>query len=700
MEVKAKHYLGVIGQDFKSALFQLNQLKTHKLCVRSVITLLTATYLAYYWHLPFPFWVAISVFVSIHPDIGAQIKQVIERSSAAILGCLIGYVLSIFIINTPVLWSNVIILGVAIICTYLASQAQDFTYFWMYTGLHIPLIMLLAANSPIPQVLHLVAYRPFDITIGALICIPFASTIFFQSTTKQYHNLYNEWTDDLTHWTQQAVHQIATDHFEFDTILSEYVHIREQGNALKTKLLVACFENWSWFFYVKRWQREIDVLLDTSQSLWNFYRVQMRFKQKQLSASDCQLLQEFFSTYIQLVINNMGYKQASLKEEEDFDRHLSYLTSQITPNSPLHMLLPKMRHNWSKLIKVQTYKPIHLSQDLKKPLLTWQPSHMKHAIKQSLSLLIVTWMTVLLHIPGGTLNLALAIITIMQLDIFNTYHRGAQRFLGCLLGIALGAIVILLIEPDTLWGLLLCIGVITYCLFFLTFVCQGAQYLAIQAGVAFLIVAVGPQLSILSFTSGIERAVGIMLGVIVAWTVNRTIWPDSYQQHLISEIDTMTQNLAQLAKTTRQWLDHSDQTILKTPLLSYSRLYSLLDQPSVQESMTTPFKTQLLVRARITGEIYYCLPYCIRQMTNDVTLKHQWQDWLYELTKLLDTIDETQSVNKRIELLQDQLGNEQDQTHLESMLYHLLNLISELPKRHELIEQLTQISSKNTYTSI
>lgn len=695
MEVKTRHYLSVISEDFKSIPQHLSDTLTHQICLRGVITLLTAICLGYYWQLPFPYWIAISVFVSINSDIGAQVKKVVERCSAAFLGCWIGYLLASFIVNLPVFWSNLIIFGTAVTCSYLSSQAHNMAYFWMYTGLHIPLIMLLAANHPIPSVISIVAYRPLDITIGAMTCIPFALIMFFQSTTTQYQKTYQQYSTELQDWLDHVICQIQNEDYQFESTLETYVKLREQAISLKKQLLVCCFQKWNWFLYLKRWRAEIDVVLEVMQRLWNFYRVQMRLQKGRLTAQDKQYLNEFMHYFAPLILKYIGQKQPQLDCSE-IDRQIHDSISQLRAGSPLKMLLPKMQQAWSHLTALQTNpnQPSPLNTH-RSQFISWQPSHMRHAIKQGLSLLIVAWLTVILQIPGGTLNMALAIITVMQLDLFSTYHRGAQRFLGCLLGIALGAIVIFILKPATLVGLLVWVGLITYCLFFLIFVCQGGQYLAIQAGVAFLIVAVGPQITIASFASGFERAIGVLLGVIVAWAVNRTIWPDSYQQRLIAEIDVMAQQLAQLAHNTKRWLDQGDQTILQTPLLNYSNLHDLINQPSIQESITQDFKTQLLIRARITGEIYYCLPYCIRLIHHTPKLKPLWHDWLNHFSQLLNNIDKPDITQKHLPYLHSQLpqpDSNEDSQHLQHMAQHLLVLVDNLPKRSELIGQISVLS--------
>lgn len=692
MEVKARHYLGVIGQDFKSIPQQLNNTYLHCLCLRGVVTLLVVISFVYYWQIPFPFWAVISAFVSIHPDMGAQVKKFFERCTAAVIGCWLGYLLAAFIVNLPVLWTNVIIFGTAVTFSYLASQAYYFSYFWMYTGLHVPLIMLLAANSPQDEVLNITAYRPFDIFIGAFTCIPLAYIMFYESTTVKYQTLFDKWTGDLQQWSNQLINQLQSQSYDFESALEQYIALRQQGQNLKKQLLVAAFQNWSWFFYLKRWRREIDVVSNVIERLWNFYRLQLRLKQGHVSYEQAQQLQQFMSHYITIITSRIGHKDVKLTQG-DYTRYLKDLDT-IQPGSPLQMLIPKMRANWDKLMQVQAHQTISLPHESQHRL-TWQPAHMKHAIKQSLSLLIVAWVTVLLRIPGGTLNMALAIITVMQLDVFSTYHRGAQRFLGCILGIALGGFIILVIEPATLWGLMIWVSAIAYCLYFLTFAWKGAQYLAIQAGVAFFVTTIGPQISLSSFTSGVERAVGIMVGVTVAWGVNRLLWPDSYQQRLVNAIDNMAEQLSQLAQNTQQWLKHRDTTILNTPIMNYPSLHELLSQPSVQEGITDHFRTQLLLRARITSEIHYCLPYCIRLLHHNMQLHDKWLVWFRQLAQTLTHIDDDEHRDSLSIQLRQQLptsGQQHDDKHLQDMADHLISLIEAIPTRSYLISIMDELT--------
>lgn len=142
-----------------------------------------------------------------------------------------------------------------------------------------------------------------------------------------------------------------------------------------------------------------------------------------------------------------------------------------------------------------------------------------HAIKVSIAFLMVILTWRLLDVPGGALNMIITITTIMQPDLMATAKKGAHRFLGCLIGVMIGALVLFM-------GMTALIEIFLVLLIFGTITMMGYLY-EWYYNYASLQVMLGLCVTILSalnpaqetIEAGIERILGIVLGLIISWSI-------------------------------------------------------------------------------------------------------------------------------------------------------------------------------------
>jgi uncharacterized membrane protein YccC len=144
-----------------------------------------------------------------------------------------------------------------------------------------------------------------------------------------------------------------------------------------------------------------------------------------------------------------------------------------------------------------------------------------HAIRSgvAVALMPIVWST--FDLPGATqmaITLAAVLATPVMADLDETHRRiigrGMQRLLGCLIG-GLLALALLVLNLDSVLPWLIALAGGVWLFAYVQHGTHDATYVGIQAGVVFIITLVqgsGPPESILP---GIDRFVGIVLGLLM-----------------------------------------------------------------------------------------------------------------------------------------------------------------------------------------
>ena len=155
--------------------------------------------------------------------------------------------------------------------------------------------------------------------------------------------------------------------------------------------------------------------------------------------------------------------------------------------------------------------------------LTIDKALFSYAIKGGLGILSAFWIWQWLRIPGGGLNMSVAVITVLQQKMINTYQKGLLRILGCITGAATG-LFILSFNIDSSLIMALIILVVIFPFAYLWGSKPGIAYLGVQGAIAFLLVVVHDVGATNSLAPAIERFVGITLGIVAICSIN-LLWP-------------------------------------------------------------------------------------------------------------------------------------------------------------------------------
>ena len=119
--------------------------------------------------------------------------------------------------------------------------------------------------------------------------------------------------------------------------------------------------------------------------------------------------------------------------------------------------------------------------------------------------------------------MSVAVITVLQQKMINTYQKGLLRILGCITGAATG-LFILSFNIDSSLIMALIILVVIFPFAYVWGSKAGIAYLGVQGAIAFLLVVVHDVGATNSLAPAIERFVGITLGIVAICSIN-LLWP-------------------------------------------------------------------------------------------------------------------------------------------------------------------------------
>jgi len=163
------------------------------------------------------------------------------------------------------------------------------------------------------------------------------------------------------------------------------------------------------------------------------------------------------------------------------------------------------------------------------------PYIIERSIKTGIACLLVTIIWIYSHWYGGIVGVVSALIISLKQEEAQLLATSIERFMGCLIGTAVGLICIIFF-PHSIAVLLILIFSVTSLYAYLHDHFQDNAYAKLQAIIAFFIVIL-PANNIISMSifPALERVSGILLGVSVTLIVHYLIWPKSHSRVIRGE---------------------------------------------------------------------------------------------------------------------------------------------------------------------
>jgi multidrug resistance protein MdtO len=175
------------------------------------------------------------------------------------------------------------------------------------------------------------------------------------------------------------------------------------------------------------------------------------------------------------------------------------------------------------------------------------PDYVRFALKVTLGVMICYFVMSMTNWPGIHTCVITAFFVALG-TVGDTLHKATLRFVGCLIGAALGLGAILLLMPlmTDLGDLLLLLAPVTLLAAWVGYGSERISYAGWQIGLAFYLVVLQDYGPTISMYTARDRTIGILFGNLVIFAIFTTIWPVSVATVVRTNLARALEQLATL----------------------------------------------------------------------------------------------------------------------------------------------------------
>ncbi|MBW1790141.1 MAG: FUSC family protein, partial [Deltaproteobacteria bacterium] len=545
------------------------------------------------------------------------------RAGGACCGCFLAVVIAGIFLQQHIQYT-LFFFSLAVLGLYLGVTARS-GYFWSYFILNSVIISMVAMTQPDITV-YITVHRGAAITIGVLVSLV-VNVVFFPDYA--YAILKNDLERhrmETFAWIREIVHQYLQCDYRPDRVEAKYRELIQWARKIATLLQDASME-------MKLLKGDLGVLHALFKRLSRRIEDFHAFYQGLSPGSQDQAYQETHRAAMAGLLEKLdrlakpeGWSPNTKDGvTEDINRDLASLESDYEKTLvdgrkeaygvldfltflELIFLLRRIVDDLS--FKTQDASvsevasvPESSFDDENTDLYRFQflgryhaihiPS-LKYAIKGSLGIVCVFWFWFWAEIPGGAFNMSVAVVTVLQLDLMSTTHKGLLRFLGCLVGAAAGySFLGFQVESTPV----LCVSIFTV-IFIFAYIWggrPGSAYLGCQAALCYLVAAIHDLSAMTSLAPPTERLAGIFLGVLFTWTINLLVWPEDLLAKFRHSIKVAETKIAAIGEeiAARFHGNRRQKPVALDVTALQSTLQTLLNQVELAADETIPVRSWL-----------------------------------------------------------------------------------------------------------
>lgn len=508
-----------------------------------------------------PYWTGITVFITFLPYVGAAFEKSILRILGTITAGVLAYLLTGWFEQDQVLMS----LSLFIILAVLGYGAQGklYPYFFVLGGITLCIITGTTIVHP-NQLWHMVLFRVLEVMLGVIVGLSINALVFPQRASIALRYKVSDALKDT-----RALLELALDTYQRGKPLPGDLDQRESNLAEQFPKLMTLMQS---------------ALRDSSQLLRHQHALEELIRELRqcfvavttcLRASSSEAPKDFQSElgdalldYTQALLDDLTQLIADLQQDqparrlqkshearETLRRKVTELRAEgvsyrypIDDATNCYALLGDLNSLQDAMIRLAQadrclYREVEadeLPERVKEEHRRWRPDNMriKHGLKVAIACIIALYAYLWLQWPSGvTAFLTCAIV--MQISSSASNQKSMLRLGGCLLGGTFGAITLSFIEPhfETFYGFAI---PLFFIFFFFAWINNGPQkyaYAGFQAQIAFLLMTSISAEQSVNLKAGVDRFMGILLGVFIAALVHRLIWPVLPEREFRREIE-------------------------------------------------------------------------------------------------------------------------------------------------------------------
>lgn len=495
-----------------------------------------------------PYWAGISTMIVTLPYIGATLEKAIMRIFGTIFGGFFAYLITFAFVQDQAAY--ILLFASVLIFTGYFGSGTWYPYAFLLGGITTVIICVMSLNDP-TNIWYIAYYRVSEISLGILVALAVNAIILPQSAGKA---LVAKIGGDIKDCEQLLK-------YGCNTYLSEEKSALDP-QALEDKLAGAIGELRPLILQagkdsqlVAHHKTEFDDIITRIENLLISLAVMRRAAEARFPKDFIKEVEPELSAFTDALVNRLeaigeAFRNSKVPQKSDLaaaaeavDQKLEVIRREeinfnysIEDTTHLYTMLANfndIRKALDELADVaeHTYAARNI-QARSKDTVTFKNDawidkrRLAHGIKVAIACITAIYAWLWLQWPGGVQ----AVITtsiVIQMSISASNSKSLLRLGGCLFGASIGAFAMIFVEPFVSSylafsiPLFLCILPFAY----VNFGKPAYAYAGFQAFLAFtLMTAVSNEQSV-SLLSGVDRFMGILLGVVIAAVIQRLIWP-------------------------------------------------------------------------------------------------------------------------------------------------------------------------------
>lgn len=527
-----------------------------------------------------PYWTGITVFIIFLPYVGAAFEKSMLRIAGTLFAGVTAYLLTGWFEQDQFMMSLSLFLILGVLG--YGAQGNTYPYFFVLGGITLCIIVGTTIVSP-NELWHLVLYRTLEVILGVVVALSVNSLIFPQKASNALRHKVSSVLGDC-----RGLAELACKHYLDEAPLQENLSDQERAISAKFPLLMPLFQSA---------QRDCSQLVHHAHAMEEIIR-EMRqcfvAAQTALCAAQAETERRFFRemetetrAHVEALLADMKQlgedlcaNQAARRLQRSHDTRealrrkvitlradgVSY-TYEINDVTNFYALLGNLDSLQDAMIRLaQADRTLYVATEasaLPKRVTEhsrqWRldQARVRHGIKVGLASIIALYAYLWLDWPSGvTAFLTCAIV--MQVSTSASNQKSMLRLGGCLLGGLFGFFTLGFLEPHfvTYYGYMV---PLFFIFAFFSWINNGPQtysYAGFQAQIAFLLMTSISNQQSVDLQAGIDRFMGILLGVFIAALVHRLIWPVLPEREFRRE-------MAKLFRRASDFMREQDQRITR-----------------------------------------------------------------------------------------------------------------------------------------
>ncbi|WOO39762.1 FUSC family protein [Rubellicoccus peritrichatus] len=495
-----------------------------------------------------PYWAAISTMVVTLPYVGAALEKSIMRILATVFGGFFAWFITAAFVQEQ---SAYLLMFVPLlIFTGYYSAGTWYPYAFLLGGITTVIVCVDSLQDP-TNIWSVVYFRVSEISLGILVALAVNAIILPQSAGKALVAKIGDNLKDCAKLLKYGCETYLSD--EKSLIDPQVLEDKLTGAISDLRPLILQARKDSQL--VAHHQSEFDDIITRMENLLIALAVMRRAAEARFPKNFIREIEPELHNFTNALLSRLeeigeAFRSSKVPEKADLfpiadavDQRLEKVRHNgINSNYPiedtthLYAILANLNDIRIALDELADVAEHAYSARSKTPAnkdtVTYKPDaiidkrRLKHGIKVAIACVAAIYTWLWLQWPGG-LQAVITTSIVIQMSVTASNSKSLLRLVGCLFGATLGAFAIVFVEPYVSSYLAFSIPLFL-CFFPFAYVNFGKPayaYAGFQAFLAFTLMTAVTNEQSVSLAAGVDRFMGILLGVIIAAVIQRLIWP-------------------------------------------------------------------------------------------------------------------------------------------------------------------------------